>query len=1095
MACEFHVSGSESSCSLRLDLEPRPTNNRTSQLLALLRDLVLKRWEVLYAWQIYQEQQLQAYVAWVNSQLKKRAGCRMVEDLRRDMQDGVALVHLVEIVSGEALSRVDYDATSATVMRENVERVLQFMASKRIRMHHTSAKDIVDGNLKSIMRLILALAAHYKPSSVKQASQASPMGASPSTPGTPNSTPQRKSQRQPSFTAMAANAAAAIHDARKEAAGAGSGSLRRYKDMTPTHKQGSTNHHTMSPSPVHGNSHIGAHHTGMGSLYPTSTHQSYHHHHYPPTTTPTHDYQHRVLPRGESNDVPDGPLATGASSPLHPSAMVASPNTTSASASPMVNRMGSDRRRAMSPRQQMSLTHMSDSDQGSAGEDGGPHSLPSSRRSSIPLSEALIEEQALMGDSIEDTKKLLQSLQELLLHGKIAEEDGSSEAEEDQIEFEGTTAKEQVVVLQARLNQQQYECNQLRNELSKVKQDCRNLQGTKAGLQSRLTEQDNAILQMKADSLKMGFTQQNLEAENSELKRNFEEKDRQASDISRQLGQKDKLLGQQQEQIESLTHQMLQLNSFKTQLQNRLEESGGSNMELESQIQELSHRLSTVGIAEANLAAHISAHDRKLGKLEGHLHNPDRPSSLGEVTIIISSYSNFLLPLSISLHSSSLLNQQQYECNQLRNELSKVKQDCRNLQGTKAGLQSRLTEQDNAILQMKADSLKMGFTQQNLEAENSELKRNFEEKDRQASDISRQLGQKDKLLGQQQEQIESLTHQMLQLNSFKTQLQNRLEESGGSNMELESQIQELSHRLSTVGIAEGIVSIMDQLQDSHCHNSRPISESSSTESAIMRYNQTRSSPSDDTLGDHKESLSSLDRLSPANNNLSQPCTKGIVSIMDQLQDSHYHNSRPISESSSTESAIRRYNQTRSSPSDDTLGDHKESLTNRLSPANNNLSQPCTKVLYFTERTVTPFMSSIPKRLGEVTLADFKQIFDREGAYRFHFKALDPEFGTVKEEVINDDDILPGWEGKIPCTKVLYFTERTVTPFMSSIPKRLGEVTLADFKQIFDREGAYRFHFKALDPEFGTVKEEVINDDDILPGWEGKIVGWVDEDTG
>ncbi|XP_030834239.1 dixin isoform X4 [Strongylocentrotus purpuratus] len=746
MACEFHVSGSESSCSLRLDLEPRPTNNRTSQLLALLRDLVLKRWEVLYAWQVYQEQQLQAYVAWVNSQLKKRAGCRMVEDLRRDMQDGVALVHLVEIVSGEALSRVDYDATSATVMRENVERVLQFMASKRIRMHHTSAKDIVDGNLKSIMRLILALAAHYKPSSVKQASQASPMGASPSTPGTPNSTPQRKSQRQPSFTAMAANAAAAIHDARKEAAGAGSGSLRRYKDMTPTHKQG-----------------------------------------------------------GESNDVPDGPLATGASSPLHPSAMVASPNTTSASASPMVNRMGSDRRRAMSPRQQMSLTHMSDSDQGSAGEDGGPHSLPSSRRSSISLSEALIEEQALMGDSIEDTKKLLQSLQELLLHGKIAEEDGSSEAEEDQIEFEGTTAKEQVVVLQARLNQQQYECNQLRNELSKVKQDCRNLQGTKAGLQSRLTEQDNAILQMKADSLKMGFTQQNLEAENSELKRNFEEKDRQASDISRQLGQKDKLLGQQQEQIESLTHQMLQLNSFKTQLQNRLEESGGSNMELESQIQELSHRLSTVGIAEANLAAHISAHDRKLGKLEGHLHNPDRPSSLGEGS-----------------------------------------EDMQTIRSTLRSLRSNISSHDP------------------------------------------------------------------------------------------------SHHL------------LDSLE------------------------------------------------------------QGIVSIMDQLQDSHYHNSRPISESSSTESAIRRYNQTRSSPSDDTLGDHKESLTSldRLSPANNNLSQPCTKVLYFTERTVTPFMSSIPKRLGEVTLADFKQIFDREGAYRFHFKALDPEFGTVKEEVINDDDILPGWEGKI-----------------------------------------------------------------------------------
>lgn len=38
--------------------------------------------------------------------------------------------------------------------------------------------------------------------------------------------------------------------------------------------------------------------------------------------------------------------------------------------------------------------------------------------------------------------------------------------------------------------------------------------------------------------------------------------------------------------------------------------------------------------------------------------------------------------------------------------------------------------------------------------------------------------------------------------------------------------------------------------------------------------------------------------------------------------------------------------------------------------------------------------------------------------------------------------------------------------------RLGEVTLRDFKAAIDREGTHRYHFKALDPEFGTVKEEV-----------------------
>ncbi|MCJ8739978.1 hypothetical protein PDJAM_G00053490 [Pangasius djambal] len=79
------------------------------------------------------------------------------------------------------------------------------------------------------------------------------------------------------------------------------------------------------------------------------------------------------------------------------------------------------------------------------------------------------------------------------------------------------------------------------------------------------------------------------------------------------------------------------------------------------------------------------------------------------------------------------------------------------------------------------------------------------------------------------------------------------------------------------------------------------------------------------------------------------------------------------------------------------------------------------------------------------------------------------------------------------TKVLYFTDRSLTPFLVNIPKRLGEVTLQDFKSAVGRHSNFRYHFKSLDPEFGTVKEEVFQDDAIIPGWEGKIVAWVEED--
>ena len=73
----------------------------------------------------------------------------------------------VSISAGEEIAGVEYGPESLQGMRENLERVLQFMAHKRIRMHSITSKELLEGNLKSVMRLILALAAHYKPQSVK----------------------------------------------------------------------------------------------------------------------------------------------------------------------------------------------------------------------------------------------------------------------------------------------------------------------------------------------------------------------------------------------------------------------------------------------------------------------------------------------------------------------------------------------------------------------------------------------------------------------------------------------------------------------------------------------------------------------------------------------------------------------------------------------------------------------------------------------------------------------------------------------------------------------------------------------------------------
>ncbi|WAR04659.1 DIX1A-like protein, partial [Mya arenaria] len=108
-----------------------------------------------------------------------------------------------------------------------------------------------------------------------------------------------------------------------------------------------------------------------------------------------------------------------------------------------------------------------------------------------------------------------------------------------------------------------------------------------------------------------------------------------------------------------------------------------------------------------------------------------------------------------------------------------------------------------------------------------------------------------------------------------------------------------------------------------------------------------------------------------------------------------------------------------------------------------------------------------------------QIADKESvtkSLKLQVKELGDRFRVVDET---------DWSGRA----------RSVTRVPRQPASMLGEITLHDFKGAFDRPGQYRYHFKALDPEFGTVKEEISNEETIIPGWEGKIVAWIEPDTG
>ncbi|XP_035233744.1 dixin-like [Stegodyphus dumicola] len=109
---------------------------------------------------------LRAYVGWLNSQLRKEEGGRRVSDLRNDLRDGVILAHLVATLGGDVVPGIDPHPKNDTEAKENVERLFRFLARKGVPLQTLTPKEVCEGDLKAIMRLVHAVASHYKPDTV-----------------------------------------------------------------------------------------------------------------------------------------------------------------------------------------------------------------------------------------------------------------------------------------------------------------------------------------------------------------------------------------------------------------------------------------------------------------------------------------------------------------------------------------------------------------------------------------------------------------------------------------------------------------------------------------------------------------------------------------------------------------------------------------------------------------------------------------------------------------------------------------------------------------------------------------------------------------
>ncbi|KAF6103001.1 DIX domain containing 1 [Phyllostomus discolor] len=473
----------------------------------------------------FNEQQLQAYVAWVNAQLKKRPAVKPVQDLRQDLRDGVILAYLIEIVgqlaldcgadinqnmvffilyvsfrtdSGEKLNGVQPSPRNQQEMKNNVEKVLQFVASKKIRMHQTSAKDIVEGNLKSIMRLVLALAAHFKPGPGRTVSQ-----------GRDSRAPLQSHQPH-CATAVAQGAAAALADVCHDVSRSGR-DVFRYRQRNSSMDEEIENPYWSVRALV----------------------QQY---------------------EGQQKSPSESSCSSLTSpSPIH-----------SAKSESIITQSEEKADFVIIPSE--GIENRTEETDSPLSRDWRPGSPTICLETS--WEEQLLEQQEHLEKEMEEAKKMISGLQALLLNGSLPED----EQERPLALCEpGVNPEEQLIIIQSRLDQSMEENQDLKKDLLKCKQEARNLQGIKDALQQRLTQQDTSVLQLKQELLRANMDKDELHNQNVDLQRKLDERNQLLGEYKKELGQKDRLLQQHQTKLEEALQKLSEASNQQVDLERELE--------------------------------------------------------------------------------------------------------------------------------------------------------------------------------------------------------------------------------------------------------------------------------------------------------------------------------------------------------------------------------------------------------------------------------------------------------------------------------------------------------------------------------------------
>ncbi|XP_057374957.1 dixin-like [Daphnia carinata] len=748
-------------------------------------------------------QQLLAYTAWVNSQLRKRPELPLIDDMGNDLQDGVLVAKLIEIITGKDIRGIDVNAKTQQAKRDNFEKILTFLASQRVRTSTVTSRDLATGNLKSLMRLILSLASHYKPHSVKQGRDSASFRANSQT--TPNlNVPTNRRFQTTGFEPQEADMKTvnALATLRRQNTSSGATAIRpalaTSSSAADLLSPGVQRRYTMNGSTI--NREIASQLSQFGTISNARSLANLQHH-------------------------------------KHDDSLIESPRQHAAMA-----------------------TSTSVGDLNTSEED------------------ATVRKPILKKDSKYGSRRELPALG---VSGVVSK--GRPSIFEFWENMLGPNQPDQTSSMTI-----------APGESSDVNE---NNSGSRASMRRVLPP-----LPGQPQSLTVSTTPNN-NGPSAEL-----------------LGSRGEVEGSSNQPSPTCVTGEIDPGYWSA-----VRSNNSNHDEMNTTTVKASHH--------DLLIDDLNRTKKQLAELQNMLLTSQQEATMTEskgTTTTSSTDPDAISWLRSTLHSVD------QRCTNLQSDLKKAQQDCLTLDGSRRGLAACLANQEEALGSLRQELVRTTLANQTMTNEKVEMQRKLEEKDRQIADLRRQLAAKDRVMETQRAVLEEASH------NFTPALRAKLDKN---------------------------ISTMDARRNQYREELHVAREALSS----LRSNFRGNDPNHHTLDTLEQCMAFLlERIAG-------PDTLDMTSS-----------------STSQSTLIHRH-------SNDTL---------KRSNLNGYHADQFTKVVYFTERTVTPFLTVIPRRLGEISLRDFKTLFDRPGVYRFHFKAQDAEYGFVKEEIADDNMILPGFDGKI-----------------------------------------------------------------------------------